>query len=100
MADQGNINTSDAASLNTAARKYAASQGWAMPDGSYPIRPANLHGASDLSKAVHAVGRGGGSHDSIRRHIMKRARALGLSDQIPQGWSNSTGKKLANRMSA
>jgi HK97 family phage prohead protease len=88
-ADQGNITTPDAGDLNAAARKYAAAQGWAMKDGSYPIRPVNNHGRADLEKAVHAVGRGSGSHDAIRRHITSRARALGLSDLIPDGWGSS-----------
>ena len=86
--DQGNITTPDAADLNTAARKYAASQGWAMPDGSYPIRPANMHGAADLAKAIHAVGRGSGSHSAIRAHIIKRAKAIGESNQIPDNWTS------------
>jgi Escherichia/Staphylococcus phage prohead protease len=87
-ADQGNITTPDSGDLNTAARKYAASRGWAMADGSYPIRPADMHGRADLQKAIRAVGRGGGSHDAIRRHIIKRARALGLADMIPDNWSS------------
>ncbi|MBY8342007.1 HK97 family phage prohead protease [Streptomyces spinosirectus] len=86
-ADQGNITTPNAADLNAAARQYAASRGWAMPNGSYPIRPANMHGASDLEAALRAVGRGSGSHDAIRKHIATRARAIGLSDQIPSNWN-------------
>lgn len=86
-ADQGNITTANAADLNTAARQYAASRGWAMPNGSYPVRPANMHGASDLEAALKAVGRGSGSHDAIRKHIATRARAIGLSDQIPSNWN-------------
>lgn len=97
MADQGNITTPDAADLNTAARKYAASKGWAMKDGSYPIRPANMHGATDLAKAIQAVGRGGGSHDAIRAHIISRAKAIGMSDKIPENWSSggSSGQNSA-----
>lgn len=87
--DKGNIDVPDAAKLNTAARRYAASRGWAMPDGAYPIRPANMHGETDLGKAIRAVGRGGAPHDQIRRHIMKRARALGASSQIPDNWKES-----------
>jgi hypothetical protein len=87
--DCGNIDTPDAADLNTAARECAARRGWAMEGGRYPIRSKELHGASDLAKAIKAVGRGGGSHDEIRRHIMKRARSLGLSDQIPDEWTSS-----------
>lgn len=60
-----------------------ARQGVAMPDGSYPI-PDRAH----VEKAVHAVGRGtNNSHDAIRRHIIKRARALGADSLIPNGWS-------------
>jgi len=93
--DQGNINAPDAADLNTAARKYCASRGWAMPDGSYPIRDAAHHGETDLGKAIGAVGRGGGSHDAIRAHIMKRASALGKSDAIPDNWGAGGRQKAA-----
>lgn len=85
----GNLDTPDAGDLNTAARECAASRGWAMEGGRYPIRSKEMHGAADLEKAIRAVGRGGGSHDEIRRHIMKRARSLGLSDQIPDEWTRS-----------
>lgn len=84
--DRGNITTPNAADLNAAARRYAASQGWAMPDGSYPIRPANNHGAQDLAKAIRAVGRSGASRDGVRRYVMKRAGALGLMSTIPHTW--------------
>jgi HK97 family phage prohead protease len=90
-ASRGNIDSAAAADLDAAARAYAESQGWAMPGGSYPIRPANMHGAADLSSAILAVGRGSGSHDAIRRHIMDRARAIGMTDQIPANWSASGG---------
>jgi ATP-dependent protease ClpP protease subunit len=64
-------------------RKRMASGGQAMPDGSYPIADAE-----DLDNAIHAVGRGGADHDTIRRHIIKRAGALGLSSQIPDNWNS------------
>lgn len=100
MADngtQGNITAPNAADLNTAARTYAASKGWAMKDGSYPIRPANMHGASDLSNAIKAVGRGGASHNAIRQHIISRAKAIGMSDQIPDSWSaDGTSRSVPN----
>lgn len=86
MADQGNITTPSAADLDAAARRYAAAQGWAMPDGSYPVRPADRHGRQDLQAAVHAVGRGGGSHNAIRAHLIKRAHAIGAGDLIPSNW--------------
>jgi hypothetical protein len=58
-----------------------------MPDGSYYIRAGKV-GASDLQNAIQAVGRGQeDSHNAIRVHIMKRAKALGLSDEIPDTWN-------------
>lgn len=54
------------------------------PDGepSYPIGDKD-----DLDKAISAVGRGKGDHDAIRAYIIKRAKALGASDMIPDGWN-------------
>jgi ATP-dependent protease ClpP protease subunit len=73
----------DNAKYNADDRKRMASNGQAMPDGSYPIADAE-----DLDNAIHAVGRGGGSHDAIRKHIIKRAAALGLSSRIPDSWGS------------
>ena len=56
----------------------------ASGDPSYPIADEE-----DLHNAIHAVGRGGGSHDAIRQHIIKRAKALGLSSAIPDNWNAS-----------
>ena len=63
-------------------RDDMAKSGEAMKDGSYPIKDAE-----DLKNAIHAVGRGGASHNAIRKHIMARAKALGLSGQIPDNWN-------------
>ena len=51
-------------------------------DPSYPIADEE-----DLDKAIKAVGRGGSDHDTIRKHIIKRAKALGLSAKIPDNWN-------------
>lgn len=88
MADEPNLSTPDAGDLNQAARDELAKSGEAMNDGSYPIRSLDNHGRADLEKAIRAVGRGGGSHDAIRRHVIKRAGALGLSDMIPDNWTS------------
>jgi hypothetical protein len=69
-------------------RKSMSAAGQAMPGGRYPI--ANK---SDLRNAIRAVGRGSGSHDAIRAHIIRRARALGLADMIPDNWSSSGSRK-------
>jgi hypothetical protein len=70
--------------------KAYAKSGVAMPDQSYYIRNAD-----DLSNAIHAVGRAAPTGDeteiarrnAVRRHIMNRARALRLADQIPDTWN-------------
>ncbi|MET7613137.1 hypothetical protein ABZX97_18785 [Streptomyces seoulensis] len=86
--DKGNIDTPDAADLDAAPRRYCASEGWSLPDGSYPVRPADRHGAEDLRRAIHAVGRGRRDpHDEIRRHVEERAGALGLTAEIPSDWN-------------
>jgi len=69
-------------------RQRMAGEGHAMPDGSYPVADAE-----DLDNAIHAVGRGGSDHDAIRRHIIKRAAALGLSSQIPDNWNGDGSMK-------
>jgi hypothetical protein len=60
----------------------------ASGEPSYPI--ADI---SDLKKAIKAVGRGKAGHDAIRRHIIKRAKALGASNLIPDNWSSSGSNK-------
>lgn len=63
-------------------RKRMAGNGQAMDDGSYPIADE-----ADLDDAIRAVGRGGASHDAIRRHIISRAKSLGASSKIPDTWA-------------
>lgn len=48
-----------------------AESGVAMSDGSFPIR-----NRSDLERAIHALGRAN-DPEAVKRHIRKRARALG-----------------------
>ena len=56
----------------------------AMADGSFPVADEE-----DLHNAIRAVGRGrNNSHAAIRRHVEARAKALGLSDQIPDTWGD------------
>lgn len=73
----------DKADLTAAGRKKAAASGAAMEDGSYPITTK-----ADLRKAIKAVGRGGADHDAIRKHIIKRAQALGLEAMVPDDWNS------------
>ena len=63
-------------------RRKLASEGKALPDGSYPIR-----NVEELKDAIQAYGRGKPSkRAAIRRHIMKRARGLKRADLIPDKW--------------
>jgi hypothetical protein len=67
-----------------------AKKGVAMPDGSFPIP-----NRGSLGDAIRAVGRARPNtpeqRAKVRRHIIKRARALGATDMIPDTWrSNGT----------
>ena len=55
----------------------------AKGDPSYPIDDEE-----DLSNAIHAVGRGGASHNAVRKYIIKRAKAMGKSSMIPENWGS------------
>lgn len=76
---------------DTDARRDLAARGKAMPDpkgsgGRFPIR-----NRADLEKAIKAVGRAKGGESgrqAVRRFIIGRARALGLSNLIPSSWSS------------
>lgn len=61
-------------------REGMAKEGEALPDGSYPI--AN---EQDLKNAIQAFGRAK-DPEAAKAHIMKRAKALGLEDLIPEDW--------------
>jgi len=63
-------------------RKKLAEKGYALKDGSYPIR-----NVGDLKAAIHAYGRSKkGEHKDVRNHIMKRAKALKSEKLIPSKW--------------
>lgn len=67
-------------------RRRLASRGQAMPGGRFPIR-----NRSDLENAIRAVGRSKGGEagrNAVRRWIIRRARALGLTSMIPETWNS------------
>jgi 8-oxo-dGTP pyrophosphatase MutT (NUDIX family) len=64
-------------------RKKAAKDGDAESDGSYPIE-----NKTDLENAVRAYGRSK-NKSKTKRHIMARARALGLSNLLPADWKSA-----------
>ena len=61
-------------------RGELAKRGMALPDGSYPIESEE-----DLKNAIQAYGRAK-DKDKAKAHIMKRAKALGKDDLIPDNW--------------
>lgn len=61
-------------------REELAKRGAAMPDGSYPIASEQ-----DLRNAIHAFGRAK-NKEAVRQHIIKRAKALGLTRLLPSTW--------------
>lgn len=68
--------------FSTEKRKQMAKSGSALPDGSFPIATA-----VDLKNAIRAIGRANPEDRArVRAHIRKRAKALGLSNLIPEAW--------------
>src|SRR4051812_17319025 len=65
-------------------RKKLAKKGQAQPGGSFPI--AN---EQDLRNAIAAYGRSK-NKAATKAHIIKRARALGLTRLLPDAWKVST----------
>jgi hypothetical protein len=69
-------------------RKKLAQQGKAMGDGSYPIEDEK-----DLKNAIRSWGRGGAKPE-VKQHIIRRAKALGKQDLIPDDWKSDMKKSL------
>jgi hypothetical protein len=69
--------------ITRAKREEYANKGWALPDGSFPIKTKD-----DIKAAIHAYGRAKEEHKAaVRKHIIKRARQLKVSDLIPENWT-------------
>jgi HK97 family phage prohead protease len=66
--------------FSDAERKKLAESGAALPDGSYPIVTVG-----DLHNAIQAVGRAKDA-GAAKAHIIKRAKALGATDELPEDW--------------
>lgn len=73
-------------------RERLASEGKALPDGSYPIVDRE-----DLENAIQAIGRAK-DPAAAKAHIKKRARALGLEELIPEGWNGMDRDALRDRL--
>ncbi|MCK9574585.1 MAG: hypothetical protein WC979_01630 [Candidatus Pacearchaeota archaeon] len=62
-------------------RQKLTDKGFAMEDGSYPIETVK-----DLQNAIRAFGRTGANKAETKKHIIKRAKALGKPDELPEDW--------------
>jgi len=67
-------------------RESLADQGKALPGGGFPI--ANV---ADLRNAIRAVGRAK-DPAAAKALIIRRAKALGRTDLLPDGWDDSASK--------
>lgn len=65
-------------------RENLAKKGAALPDGSFPIPSVAF-----LKKAIQAFGRAK-NKAAAKAHIIKRARALGRTDLLPDDWKGSS----------
>jgi hypothetical protein len=74
--------------FSTATRERMAESGTAMPDGSFPIASAN-----DLRNAIQSVGRAK-NYNAAKEHIIRRARALGMVDMLPEDWKPGVRKTM------
>lgn len=80
---QNTQGSDNAREFSTKQRKKLANKGQAMSDGSFPI--ANKQ---DLRNAIQAYGRAS-NKAAAKRHIIKRAKALGATDLLPDSWKSS-----------
>lgn len=62
-------------------RKDLAEKGEAMPNGKYPIR-----NSQDLKDAIRLVGASDMPESEVKSWIKKRAKALGLENELPESW--------------
>jgi hypothetical protein len=64
-------------------RDQMAKSGEALPSGAYPIRTKK-----DLQSALILAQSGHGNDDptEIKKHIIGRAKVLGLTDMLPSDW--------------
>lgn len=67
-------------SFDQSTRDKLADNGHALPDGSFPIE-----NESDLKNAIQALGRAK-DKGRAKAHIEKRAKALGKTSLLPDGW--------------
>ena len=80
--------------VSAAARRKYAKEGVAMPDGAFPIADEG-----HLRSAIGRLGNYKGDKAAAKRHIIKRAKALGLTHLLPEDWHVSKGAEAEKAMS-
>ena len=70
-----------------------AGKAFLNPDGHYSFP---VDDAEDLQNAIRSVGRSGADHDKVRGFLVRRAKAMGLSNLLPDLW-NSDGSVASGR---
>ncbi len=83
MADTETDSITAEATFTTEQRRQLAKKGQALPDGSFPIR-----NVADLQNAIQAFGRGK-DKGRVKAWIIRRARALGAVNLLPDEWGIS-----------
>lgn len=78
----------DLAVFTAGQRNQLAKRGAARPDGSFPIR-----NEQDLRNAIRAIGRAK-NPAAAKRHIIQRAKALGLTSLLPDGWTTDLAAQI------
>ena len=78
----------DAREFSGKERKKAAGSGAALKDGSFPIKTT-----ADLKNAIAAYGRAK-DKAKAKAHIIARAKALGATNLLPEGWAGSDKAEL------
>ena len=77
-------------------RENLAEKGFALPNGSYPIR-----NVEDLKNAIQAYGRSNESDRAkVRKHIVKRAAALKVRHMVPEEWRSLSSMEAATALSS
>jgi hypothetical protein len=77
------------ATYNMGTRMQMAQKGQALDDGSFPIATV-----ADLKAAIQSYGRAA-DKAKAKAHIIKRAKALNATDQLPADWAGSTKQEAA-----
>jgi HK97 family phage prohead protease len=89
------LRSDDRAQWTAAARKEAVDKGWAMADGTFPIKDS-----SDVEDAVHLWQSGHHQTPAAKAHIIKRARAIGAMAALPDDWKPGRSVELEQDIGA